>query len=202
MIFFSRFFSSASPLLLLDHGIDDIRVSRGNVNVQTPLPAKRFPTMLAVDFLVYPLLSLMDGSDVLCHVTLSGEHFVAVWAGDALDAAVLGLAHVDVADVGAQVGLGAEYPDTQVTSLVDRAPGPPCSSPTLGHRAHLSSQGRRHALLLLLDVHRSEVHAGVGDVVVDDVLLLADEGGGGGEEPGVVAGGAGDAGGQGDQLRR
>ena len=52
----------------------------------------------------------------------------------------------------------------------------------------------------LLDVHRCEVHAIVGDVVVDDVLLLADEGcgGGGGEE----ARGAGDAGGQGDQLRR
>ena len=50
----------------------------------------------------------------------------------------------------------------------------------------------------LLDVHRCEVHAIVGDVVVDDVLLLADEGCGGGEE----ARGAGDAGGQGDQLRR
>ena len=25
---------------------------------------------LAVDFLVYPLLPLMDGSDMLCHVTL------------------------------------------------------------------------------------------------------------------------------------
>ena len=52
----------------------------------------------------------------------------------------------------------------------------------------------------LLDVNRSEVHAGVGDVVVDDVLLLGDEGGGGGEE--ACAGGAGDARGQGDQLRR
>ena len=58
----------------------------------------------------------MDGSYVLCHVTLehdsvkmiiacfvnshlSGEHFVAVGAGDALDPAVLGLPHVDVADV-------------------------------------------------------------------------------------------------------
>ena len=27
-------------------------------------------THLAVDFLVDPLLSLVDGSDVLCHVTL------------------------------------------------------------------------------------------------------------------------------------
>ena len=187
---------------------------------------------LAVDFLVYPLLPLMDGSDMLCHVTLdinikhslqdddqylSGEHFVAVGAGDALDPAVLGLPHVDVADVRAEVGLGAEYPHTEVTPLVDWATS---RAPALGHWTQLPSQGRGHTLLLLrisslyygcdpemhllyaylLDVHRCEVHAIVGDVVVDDVLLLADEGcgGGGGEE----ARGAGDAGGQGDQLRR
>lgn len=167
------------------------------MDIQTPLPAKGFPTMLAVDFLVYPLLPLMDGSDMLCHVTLSGEHFVAVGAGDALDPAVLGLPHVDVADVRAEVGLGAEYPHTEVTPLVD---WPTRRAPALGHGTQLPSQGRGHTLLLLLDVHRCKVHAIVGDVVVDDVLLLADEGcgGGGGEE----ARGAGDAGGQGDQLRR
>ena len=88
----------------------------------------------------------MDGSDMLCHVTLdvdmvkhglqdddqylSGEHFVAVGAGDALDPAVLGLPHVDVADVRAEVSLGAEYPHTEVTPLVDWAT---CCSPALGH---------------------------------------------------------------------
>ena len=116
---------------------------------------------LAVDFLVYPLLPLMDGSDMLCHVTLdidikhglqgddqylSGEHFVAVGAGDALDPAVLGLPHVDVADVRAEVGLGAEYPHTEVTPLVDWATR---RAPALGHGTQLPSQGRGHTLLLL-----------------------------------------------------
>ena len=67
---------------------------------------------------------------------LSGKHLVAVRAGDALDPAVLGLPHVDVPDVGAQVGLGAEYPDTQVAPLVHRAPA---HWPSLGAGAHFSS---------------------------------------------------------------
>ena len=36
----------------------------------------------------------------------------------ALNSAVFGLSHVDVSNVGAQVGLGGEYPDTHVTPLV------------------------------------------------------------------------------------
>ena len=86
---------------------------------------------------------------ILVNSNLSGEHFVAVGAGDALDPAVLGLAHVDVADVRAQVGLGAEYPDTEVTSLVDWTPRPR-PAPALGHRTHLTRQGRAHTLLLLI----------------------------------------------------
>ena len=43
VIFFQEIFSAS---LLLDHGIDDIGVCRGDVDVQTPLPAERFPTML------------------------------------------------------------------------------------------------------------------------------------------------------------
>ena len=77
---------------------------------------------------------------------LSGEHFVAVGAGDALDPAVLGLPHVDVADVRAEVGLSAEYPHAEVTPLVDWAPR---RAPTLGHWTQLPSQGRGHTLLLL-----------------------------------------------------
>ena len=49
---------------------------------------------------------------------LSGEHFVTVRTGYALDSAVFRLAHVDVSDVRAEVGLGGENPHTEMTSLV------------------------------------------------------------------------------------
>ena len=51
---------------------------------------------------------------------LSGEHFVTVRTGYALDSAVFRLAHVDVSDVRAEVGLGGENPHTEMTSLVAR----------------------------------------------------------------------------------
>ena len=51
---------------------------------------------------------------------LSGEHFVTVRAGYALHSAVFCLSHVDVSDVGAEVGLGGENPHTEMTSLVAR----------------------------------------------------------------------------------
>ena len=38
--------------------------------------------------------------------------------GNALDSRVFRLAHVNVSDVTAEVGLGGEDPDTQVASLV------------------------------------------------------------------------------------
>ena len=39
-------------------------------------------------------------------------------AGYALHSAVFRLSHVDVSDVGAEVGLGGENPHTEMTSLV------------------------------------------------------------------------------------
>ena len=41
-------------------------------------------------------------------------------AGNTLDPAVLGLAHVDVSDVRAEVGLGGEDPHAEVAPLVHR----------------------------------------------------------------------------------
>ena len=41
-------------------------------------------------------------------------------AGYALHSAVFRLSHVDVSDVGAEVGLGGENPHTEMTSLVAR----------------------------------------------------------------------------------
>jgi len=75
------------------------------VNVETPLSAEGLSTMLAVNLFVNSFLPFMDGSDMLCHVTLSGEHFVAMRTGNALDSAVLGFPKVDMTDVTAQVSL-------------------------------------------------------------------------------------------------
>lgn len=88
------------------------------MNVQTPLPTKGLTAVLAVDFLVNSFLPLMDGSNVFCHMALSREHLITVRTWYALNSAVFGLSHVDVSNVGAQVGLGGEYPDTHVTPLV------------------------------------------------------------------------------------
>jgi len=90
------------------------------VNIETPLPPEGFPTVLAVHFLVNSFLSLVDGSYMFCHVALSGEHFVTVRARYALHSAVFCLSHVDVSDVGAEVGLGGENPHTEMASLVAR----------------------------------------------------------------------------------
>lgn len=139
------------------------------MNIETPLPTESFTAVLAVHFLVYSFLPLMDGSNMFCHMTLSGEHFITVGARYALDSAVLGLPHVDVSDVGAQVGLGGEYPDTHVAPLVAR----------VVQAAHLPRQLGGQTLLLLLDVDRLQdrVHVSV-DVVVDNVLVLSYVGGG------------------------
>jgi len=90
------------------------------VNIETPLPPESFPTVLAVHFLVNSFLSLVDGSNMFCHVALSGEHFVTVRAGYALHSAVFRLSHVDVSNVRAEVGLGGENPHTEMTPLVAR----------------------------------------------------------------------------------
>ena len=71
---------------------------------------------------------------------LSGEHFITVGTGDALDSAMFGLSHVDVSYVGAQVGLGGEYPDTHVAPLVARV---------VSETAHLPGQLGGQTLLLL-----------------------------------------------------
>jgi len=51
--------------------LDGISMGAGYVDVQTPFPSERFPTVLAVDFLVDPFLPFMDGSYMLSHVALS-----------------------------------------------------------------------------------------------------------------------------------
>ena len=43
--------------------------------------------------------------------------------GNTLDSGMLGLSQVDMSDVAAQVGLGGEYPHTQVASLVGGVAG-------------------------------------------------------------------------------
>ena len=52
-------------------------------------------------------------------------------AGYALHSAVFRLSHVDVSDVGAEVGLGGKYPHTEMTSFVARV---------IRQTAHLSSE--------------------------------------------------------------
>ena len=71
--------------------LDGISVGAGYVDVQTPFPSERFPTVLkiyqfvtiymyfltrylAVDFLVDPFLPFMDGSYMLSHVALKYLH--------------------------------------------------------------------------------------------------------------------------------
>lgn len=61
------------------------------MNVKTPLPPESLSTMLAVHLFIDSLFTFMDGSDMLCHVPLSGEHFLTVWAGNAFDSAMFGL---------------------------------------------------------------------------------------------------------------
>ena len=51
--------------------------------------------------------------------------------GYTLDSAMFGLPHVNVSDVGAEVGLGGEYPHTEMTSFVARV---------IRQTAHLSSE--------------------------------------------------------------
>lgn len=80
-------------------------MSGANVNIETPLAAECLSTMLAVNLFVNSFLPFMDGSDVLSHVTLSREHFVAVRTGYALDATVFCFTKVDMTDVTAQVCL-------------------------------------------------------------------------------------------------
>jgi len=146
------------------------------VNVETPFPTECFTAVLTVHFLVNSLLSLVDGSNMFCHVALSGEHFITVGTGDALDSAMFGLSHVDVSYVGAQVGLGGEYPDTHVAPLVARV---------VSETAHLPGQLGGQTLLLLLNVDRLQDRVHVSIDVVDDVLVLSDVGSGVGVQDGV-----------------
>ena len=59
--------------------------------------------------------------------------------GNTLDSGMLGLSHVDMADVTAQVGLSAEYPHTQVASLVGGVGGVEGREGLLGQGAWFSS---------------------------------------------------------------
>lgn len=78
---------------------------RGYVNVQTPLAPESFATVLTVHLFVDSLLSFVHGSHVFCHVALAREHFLAVRARNALYTAVLGLSHMNMPDMGAEIGL-------------------------------------------------------------------------------------------------
>lgn len=74
--------------------------------------------MLAVYFLVNPLLPLMDGTDMFCHVTLAREHFITMGTGNAFDSAMFGLAQVYMSNMGREVGFCGENSHAKVTSLV------------------------------------------------------------------------------------
>ena len=78
---------------------------------------------------------------------LSREHFITVRTWYALDSAVFGLSHVDVSDVGAQVGLGGEYPHTHVTPLVA---GVVCQAGHLAGELLLLKQSRLLCLPLIV----------------------------------------------------
>jgi len=170
------------------------------VDVETPLSAESFPAMLAVHFLVNPFLSLMDGSYMLCHMALSGEHFITVGTRNTLHPTMLGLSHVHVADVAAEICLGGEYPDTKMAPLVGRV----VTRGRTGNRnvsisgardgANFSSHYGGHTFILLFNINGGNDGLHLLDVVVGDVLVVGDVGGGGGRQGGHR--------GQGDQFRR
>jgi len=83
--------SSNNDNLLLEKRRNNVSMGGWYVNVQTPFPPEGFSTMLAVHLFVDSFFTFMDGSYVFCHMSLPGEHFIAVWTGNAFDSAMFGL---------------------------------------------------------------------------------------------------------------
>jgi len=138
------------------------------VYVETPFPPEGFPTMLAVNLFIYSLFTFMDGSYMLCHVPLPGEHFLTVGAGNAFDSAMFGLSEVDMSNVRTQICLCGENPNAQVTSLVA----------WIVSKGRVTYWPRGNAIILLLNINSLNDWIHLLDILCD-VLILRDVGGGG-----------------------
>lgn len=102
-----------------------------------------------------------------------------------LHPAMLGLSHVYMTDVAAEIRLGGEYPDTEMAPLVGRvvtrgrSRNRNISISGTRDGANFSSHYWGHTFILLFNVYRRDDGLHLLDVIVGNVLVLGDVGGGG-----------------------